>query len=427
MKINFRPFFTGILLVSTCLNQGDLLAQSGKKKSKPITFDVSYLDKSVKPQDDFFRFANGTWIKKNPIPPSESRWGSFNELEQNNQKKLTELLENAKNGQFEQGSIQFLLGSYYASYTNMDQRNKLGLTPIKEDLAKATQLIQYTGIHDVVAYQHRYSIRSLFGFGVGQDLKNVNSNISYLSQGGIGLPNKDYYLKEDKKDILAKYEAYIAELFVLSGNDATTAKAKAKSIVEFETKLAQKMMSPAELRIPENSYNKFSKTEVEKMLSNFNLEGYLSKVGSQVMDTIVVGQPEFIKAVNEMVKSESLETWKNYLEWKTLNFYSKHLSEAFVKANFNFYQGVLSGKSQMKPLNERAINELTGMTIGEALGQLFVEKYFSVEAKNRVNSLVDNLLITFEERINKLDWMTDITKKEALTKLKAIGRKLGYP
>jgi putative endopeptidase len=434
MKVSYKQRFAGILsglfIIVSCSTsakkEGKTVDQTSKQQERS-SFDPTYLDKTIRPQDDFFSFANGEWVKNNPIPPSESRWGSFNELEKSNVKKLTEILETAKNGSHEDGSVQHMLGSYYASFMDMDARNKAGLKAIQEELNAVSRINSNSEIISTLGILHKYDISGGFSFGVGQDLKNVNGHISYFSQGGIGLPNKEYYTKAEKKEILSKYQEYVANLFVLAGNTADLATAKAKQVVLFESKLAEKMMAPAELRIPEKSYNKFAKKDLEARFTYLNLDTYFSKVGSQSMDTIVVGQPEFVENLNTMINKEALENWKSYLEFKVLNHYSKHLSSDFVKANFSFYQGVLSGKSEMKPMNERAINELTNMSIGESLGKLFVEKYYSEKSQKRVNEMVDNLLATFEERIKNLAWMSPETKKEALIKLKSIGRKLGFP
>ncbi len=399
-------------------------------KSVPVgdkTIDLSYLDKSVRPQDDFFMFANGTWVKNNPVPPSESRWGSFNELEKENQKKLTGLLEKVKGGAYPEGSNEAMLGNYYASFMDMETRNKQGWYAIKQDIYKINGMQSKKEIVSIVAEQHKNGINSLFGFGVGQDLKEVTKNITYLGQAGIGLPNKDYYLNADKAEILEAYTRHITNLFVMIGNSQEAAKAAAKDVVKFETQLAEKMMSPAELRVPEDSYNKMKLADVLPMLTHFNFEEYRKSVGSQEFTELVVGQPAFVARIDELAAKTEVSTWKNYLTWKTLNHYAGHLDEAFVKENFDFYQGVLTGKTQMKPMNERAINEITGMTMGEALGKLFVEQYYSDKAQQRVNAMVDNLLATFEERIKALPWMSAETKKEALNKLNSIGRKLGFP
>jgi predicted metalloendopeptidase len=201
----------------------------------------------------------------------------------------------------------------------------------------------------------------------------------------------------------------------------------AKDIVAFEKNLAENMMRPAEMRIPEKTYNKLSKNEVSALLGGFSFSTYLSSVGSLSFDTLIVGQPDFAKGLGKLVEYKSLENWKNYLTWKVVNHYVGHLSDEFIQTNFDFYGGVLSGKQEMKPLEEQCIEEITRMNFGEWLGKAFVEKHFSEAASKRVNTMVDNLLSVYGERINALEWMSETTKKEALKKLNAIGRKLGYP
>ena len=416
-----------VLSLNTAIYAQTKKGKKGPSAYKTVVFDPSYMDKNVKPSEDFFMFANGTWVKNNPVPPSESRWGSFNELDQANQDKLTKILEDLKTGKFEDNSIENMLSAYYSSYVNMDMRNKLGLSPLKKELSKIANMLSYEDINGVLADQHKNGINSLFWIGVDQDLKDVTKNITYIGQGGIGLPNRDYYFDEDKKTILLQYQKYINRIFVVAGYSDESASKAARNCLLIETKLAEKMMSPAELRIPENSYNKFEKKQLEEMLQYLGLDKYLSNVGSQTFEEVIVGQPSYLKSLNKMIAGISIEEWKDYFTWKTLNHYAEHLDDKFVKEHFNFYQGVLSGKSAMKPINERAINEITEMSIGEALGKLFVQKHFSEKAMSRVNVMVDNLLLTYNERIKGLTWMTDSTKLEALKKLNAIGRKLGFP
>ncbi len=397
-----------------------------KPTVKYQTIDLDYVNTAVRPQDDFFEFANGTWIKNNPVPASESRWGSFNELDQANKAKLTEILEEAKMNPGKTGSMNQLLGAYYASYSNMESRNKLGLSPIKDDLAKIQKINSKKDLYGIIAEHHVYGIGSLFGFGVGQDLKDVDNHISYFGQGGIGLPNRDYYFSEDKAEILQKYRNHIEGMVKHLGLQVEANKFAA-SVIEFEKSLAESMMAPAALRIPENTYNKMSTESLDKKMGDFDFDSYLVKIGSQSFDTLVVGQPDFAGKIAEMMKEKSLDDWKNYLTWKLLDHYAGSLNEDLVKQNFEFYGKVLSGKKEMKPINERAIDNITHQSFGELLGKAFVEKYFSAAAQQRVNDMVDNLLNVFQERINELDWMTEDTKQEALVKLNSIGRKLGYP
>ncbi len=391
------------------------------------SIEMEYLDLNVKPQDDFFRFANGSWIDKNPVPASESRWGSFNELEISNNKKLTSILEDAKTSKAPKGSDLQLLGDYYASYTNYENRKALGIKPIQEEINEILNLKSKVEIIPLIAKHHQLGISSLFGFYVGQDLKNIEQNVIYISQGGIGLPNKEYYTSSNKSDILQSYKIHIYT--VLNIANIEDAKQKTQEVIEFESRLAKSMMSPSELRVPENTYNKFSFSDINEQYTNLNLETYFSHIGLQQphKHELIIGQLDFLKQINYLITDVSLENWKSYLLWKVFNHYATSLNKEMVTENFNFYGKVLTGKSEMKPINELAINAITNSEISQVLGKVFVGRHFSETARDRVNEMVDNLLNVFENRIDNLDWMTETTKVEAKIKLKAIGRKLGYP
>jgi putative endopeptidase len=397
------------------------------KENSYNTITTSFMDKSIRPQDDFFLFCNGNWLKNNPVPSTESRWGSFNELDKANQIKLTEILDKAVKSNDKKGSQNQILGDYYSSYINMTLRNQKGISPIQTDLDKIKNIKSKQEIISFISESHKYGVGMLFGFYIDQDLKNVNKNTAYIEQTGIGLPNCEYYIKKDKVEILKKYEEHIVKMFQALKYDENSSKVIAKSVIAFETSLAQSMLTPAENRIPENTYNPQSKNEIDKNFGKFDFESYLIGIGSQSIDTVIVGQPKFILKVADLMANEKLENWKNYLTWSTLNHYSGILNDEFVKLNFNFYSGVIQGKSEMSPMNEQAIDEITGLPIGELLGKAFVDMYFSESAKNRVDKMVDNLLIVFKQRIENLDWMSKETKVQATLKLNAIGRKLGFP
>ena len=413
---------TGLALITSCAKKEVPL--SGSNFS---TISVDYMDKTIQPEDDFFLFANGNWINTNEIPASESRWGSFNELDQENKKKLTSILEEAKANQGEKGSQNQLLGAYYASFIDMEKRNQRGLSGIQQELNHIDSINRKDFIVQMIAANHKDGIGSAFSFGVGQDMKNVSMNVAYMGQGGLGLPNKDYYLSENKKDLLNAYKVHIAKSFILLGQGNEQAQKTSEEIIELEKKLAVAMMSPAEMRIPEKTYNKQSLKETMALMGTFDLRNYFNAVGCQTPDTIIVGNPEYLRNFAKVLESESLQAWKNYLKWTIVNHYAGNLNEQFIALNFDFYGTKLSGKKIQKPMNEKAIDEITNIEIGELLGKAFVEKHFSTAAQARVNEMVDNLLAVFRERIKELDWMSDATKSEALNKLSSIGRKLGFP
>jgi putative endopeptidase len=391
------------------------------------TIDKEFLDAKVKPTEDFFLFSNGKWIAKSKIPASESRWGSFNELEQNNKKKLTQILDFATKNSGQKGSQNQLLGDYYLSYTNMKARNKAGFQSVKVDLDEINALKSMEELPTMVAKLHLDGLGTLFSFGVDQDLKNIDRNVVYLSQGGIGLPNCEYYLKENKKTILDTYKLYVEKSFVKFGYSQTDAQNAAKIIVDFEINLAKSMLTPAELRVPETTYNMTGMNEVGSLFGKFDFNSYYQKIGLKSVDSIVIGTTKFVETIASLYSDEDLEAWKKYLTWNVMNSYLGHLGEEFVELRFDFYGRTLSGKKERKPLNESCIDELTRMEVGELLGKAFVDKHFSKNAQERVNVMVDNLLIVFKDRISNLDWMSDQTKKEALIKLSSIGRKLGFP
>ena len=423
MKIQHLMYCGSALVLLSSCGSTNSTADSGKY----TTIHTDYMSSTVKPQDDFFLFSNENWVKKNPVPASESRWGSFNELDKSNKVKLTKILEKAKSSNAAKGTQDQLLGDYYASFLDMKTRNELGIKPIQAELDAVNSIQTKDDIIQQIAQMELNGVGALFGFGVGQDLKDVQHHTIYFGQGGIGLPNRDYYFDDTKSEIRTKYVEYIKNIFVLSGKSEDEAAKIATSIMAFETKMAEPMMPPAKMRIPELTYNKFGLDEFLKNIQPLQFETYLSTVGYPSFDTLIVSNPEYVGAIGKLYESESLDTWKNYLSWRVLNHYAGSLDSKFEALNFGFYSGVLSGKKEMKSIGDRAIDEITGMSFGELLGKAFVEEYFSEEAKSRVNTMVDNLLAVYAERIKGLEWMSETTKLEALNKLNSIGRKLGFP
>lgn len=402
---------------------GNPIADLNKELS---TIDTTYLDKSVAPSEDFFQFANGTWLKNNEIPSSESRWGSFNELEDKNYDKLTKILEDFSKG--EAKSVRDnQLGAYYTAFMDMDNRNKLGYNPIKGELDKIKALKSKEELSAFFAHLHKEGITSAFGIGVDQDMMNVDENITYFGYDGIGLPNRDYYFLSTNESIRKEYLIFIKDMFQLIGVDEKQAEANAKTVFEFEKKLAEAMLTPADERLPELTYNLVALKDFKAMIPKMDFDKYLKNVGSKSFDTLVVAHKPYVKQLNSMLEKESLDNWKVYFAWNVVNSSAGQLSQAFVDRNFAFYGTTMSGKKEMKEMRKQAIDELTSLSIGEMLGQAFVERHFSEEAKKRVNEMVDNLLIVYGERIQKLTWMSETTKKEALNKLHSIGRKLGFP
>lgn len=351
------PFYllVGALTLVACNSSEEKAAAKELK-----TIDVDYISSTIKPTDDFFLFANENWIKNNPVPSSESRWGSFNELEKENNIKLTAILEEFKDKGGKKGSKEQILGDFYASFINMDARDKMGLSPIKSELNVIQSLNSKTDISKLVADMHKQGISVFFGFGVGQDMKNVEGHISYFGQSGLGLPNRDYYKADTKADIREAYKKHIAEAFKLAKlKDDKAIDVAVANIYRIEDKLADASLRPEEERIPELTYNKYAKTQLVSDFQNFDFSAYLKGVGSLKFDTLIVSNVKFVKQVDKILKEESLDAIKDYLTWHTLSLYMKTLGTDFVNLDFEFHGKTLSGKKEMKPINERAIELIT--------------------------------------------------------------------
>lgn len=397
----------------------------------PVTkyIDPANMDLSIKPGDDFYQYASGTWTKNNPVPAKETRWGSFNVLRDFNINAVKSILETASlNKNATPGSIEKRVGDFYTAAMDSASIEKLGYTPIKQDLQRITNIKDVAAILNETAYLHSTGYASpFFDFYVDQDSKYVNNMISQLSQGGITLPDRDYYLKSDARSlkIQSAFKTYIITLFTLTGSTETIAKKNAEVIFNFEKALAAAQLSRVELRDPQKTYNKFSLIGLSKTTPLFDWKVLLSKMKVNGQDTVLVDVPSFFSSLSTTVKNTPVSDLKTYLQWNILKNSAPRLSSPFVSAQFAYNQ-VLSGQKVQTPRWQR-MSSLTDNTIGELLGQLYVKTYFKPEAKARLQVLVENLRKAYEIRISKLDWMSDVTKEKALAKLNAFTPKIGYP
>jgi len=390
--------------------------------------DPANMDQSVKPGDNFYLYVNGNWIKKTPIPPSKTRWGSFDILSEESSVALRGLLENASTNP---GSNPLMkrVGDFYASGMDSIAIEKLGYQPIKPYLDAVSKLSTKEQIIEQINYLRSHSISSpLYRIGVNQDARNVTKYIISMGQGGTTLPDRDYYLKNDvrNKNIRNEYNGYIVKLFMLTGTDATTAKANANIILEMETNLARAQMSRVEMRDPVKLYNKFSLDALSAKTPNLKWQQILPQLGyTTKQDSVIVSNPKFMVFVDSLLGAVSVNDWKVYLQWGILKDASPFLSSEFVNASFAFNK-VLSGQKEQTPRWQR-ISGLVDGQLGELLGQLYVNKYFKPAAKERMLALVFNMQETFKDRINQLDWMSAETKARAIAKLYAYTKKIGYP
>ena len=416
-------FGTAILLTAASLCN-PCFAQPNIKFIDPANMDLT-----VKPGDDFYNYASGTWIKNNPVPAKETRWGSFNQLRDFNINAVKDVLEKAMaDKKATEGSVTKRVADFYAAGMDSVSVEKRGFTPIAQSLKKINAINSTAQVQKMITSLRVSGAASpLYGFSVGQDRKNVELMIPQLSQGGTTLPDRDYYLKPEGRnaDIQAAYKKYIVALFTLIGTNTTLAENNASTIFNLEKKLAAAQMSRVEMRDPYKTYNKFLVNDLSKTTPGFNWQQILADLKIKKQDSILVNNPAFFKELSILLNTVSLADWKTYLQWNVLKAAAPYLSTAFTDANFAYNQ-VLSGQKIQTPRWQR-MSSLTDGSIGELLGQLYVKEYFKPEAKARMAELVTNLRKAFAVRINNLDWMSPATKTKALQKLAAFRPKIGYP
>ncbi len=407
--------------------KGDAKTKSAQAPPKKF-IDPANMDLSVKPGDNFFDYANGTWIKENAIPAKESRWGSFNILHQENTDRLLGILTEVSKTTYPKGSLEQRVGDLYASGMDSLAIEKRGYEPIKPALKRIDKITDLNGVVNEAIYERVNGEGSpLFGFGVGQDSKHPTKNILDLGQGGTGLPDRDYYLKDDArtKKVQDTYKQYIIALFTLTGTSPDEAAKNAATVFGIEAALAKVQLSRVAMRDPNKTYNKFAVTDFGKTTPHLNWVQLLPLMKINGQDTLLVSQPDFFKATDALLAATPVADWKVYLQWNILKGSASLLSSPFVKATFA-YSSVISGQKVQTPRNERMSGLVDG-SLGELLGQLYVKKYFTPAAKQYMVDLVNNLKVTLGERIQNLAWMSDETKARALKKLAAFTVKIGYP
>ncbi len=391
--------------------------------------DPANMDTSVDPHQNFYLYANGGWLKNNPIPPAYSRWGSFSELYDRNLNILHEIAEKAAADKTaRKGSDSQLVGDLYYSGMDTTAIDRQGLTPL-EPYFKAIESIKNTKeLEGVIASLQRAGVNILFYFTSQQDLKNSEMMIASVHQSGLSLPDRDYYTKTDKqsREILGKYDSYVKNMFALLGDDEKTASAEATIVMNMENRLAEASMTRVERRDPKATYNMMTTAKVNALTPGFSWNSYIRHFNLSGVKRINIAQPKFIKEVGAMLKDVPLKDWKVYLRWHLINSMAPYLSSKFVDEHFSFYGTVLTGAKELQPRWKRVLQNIDG-EIGFALGKLYVKEHFSPKAKARAEEMVHNLEAAFAERIKNLDWMSETTKRQALIKLKAIVNKIGYP
>jgi putative endopeptidase len=389
--------------------------------------ETSYMDSSVNPGDNFFLYINGGWLKTAVIPSTESGVGSFLDLRNKTREALHSLLEDATKSNAATGTIEQKVGDFYLSGMDSATIEKRGYDPVKPTLQKINDINNTQELMNYVAEQQKELSGVMFNAFVGADEKNSAKNILIFYQGGLGLPDRDYYFKKDPATVavVKAYRTYIEKLFTLTEDDSLTASKNATAVIALETQMATSHRTNVELRDPESNYNKMSVAELNTRMPDFGWVNLLNNLGVKT-DSVNVSQPGFYTKLNELIRSTSLETWKIYLRFHLLDDAATALSSDFVKASFEYNNKALYGQQEQKPRWQR-MTASTDNNLGEALGQLYVKKYFTEDAKKRMLDLVNNLQKAFEIRITNLDWMSDSTKQVAKEKLNAFTKKIGYP
>ncbi len=420
-KFMFLP--ATLLMIATSTVQ----AQTPSAESHGI--NLEYMDKNVKPGDDFFRYVNGEWFDKTEIPADRTRWGSFDELRQNTDiDALTILKEAVNNKKLDPNSDQMKAVNVFKTYLDLDTRNKLGITPIQSTLDQINKIKNANDIVALLKEKMPEGGLGFFGLYVSSDALDSNKNTIYVSPGSIGLPDRDYYVSTDadSQDKKQKYEVHVARMLQFLGIDEASAKKQAAQVVALETKMAEARLDRVERRDRRKTYNPMSVAELQKLTPTVNWNNYLVAAGLKNVDQVVVSMPKYMETLENIFKTASADELKAYLRWTLINKNTGVLTTAIDEANFDFYSKTLTGAIAQRPIEERALQIVNG-TVGEALGKLYVEKKFPAEAKEIAKEMVDYVFKAFENRINNLPWMTPATRKGAIEKLHKSTVKIGYP
>jgi len=390
--------------------------------------DKRNMDLSADPCDDFSRYANGKWLERNPIPEEESVWSTFSEMRERNYTLLREILTEAASSAAEKGSNRQKAGDFWQTAMDTAKLEKERSQPIRADLERIDAISNPAELQEFINDFHAEGTTVLFDPGIFQDLMDSEQYIVYATQGGLGLPDRDYYTREDEESAKLRqdYVAHVSTMLQLLGDTKEKADAAAGAILDLETRLAEASLTNVELRDPANYYNIESVADANQATPHFSWSRYLAALGLDNIETFSYAHPTFFAEMDKALGDVSLDTWKSYLRWNLVNYFSPYLSDDFVEQDFEFYGRTLRGTEEMRPRWKRAVDQVSG-SMGEALGQVYVERAFPPETKARADEMIENLRQAVKIRISALEWMSDDTKAKALDKLTAFNSKIGYP
>ncbi|HXR17832.1 MAG TPA: M13 family metallopeptidase [Terriglobales bacterium] len=417
--------FPAVVFLATVTVSSSAWAQDDPAKSQPV-LDVTSMDTSVDPCVDLFTYSCGNWIKKNPIPPDQTSWAVYSKLEDDNKTMLREILESSASPAGRRDDITQKIGDYYAACMDEKAINAAAVKPLQPVLDQIQQMHSRSDIADIAATM--VSSGALFRFRSDQDYKDSTQVIAEADQGGLGLPDRDYYLKTDAKSVVLRkaYVAHLQKMFGLLGDKPETAAAEARTVMRIETALAQGSLTRVERRDPQKLYHKMTTKQLIALSPSFQWKIYFSKLGLPSVETLNVETPEFFKTLNLELRNERLASWKAYLRWHLVNANAPFLSSDFVNADFDFFGRTLQGAQELEPRWKRCVGYADN-DLGEDLGQAYVERHFGPDAKQRAQKMVNEIEDAMSRDIDSLSWMTPTTKQHALEKLHAVANKIGYP
>lgn len=422
------PLFKSAAVMAILLVIGCESDPKGNVEKKELTSGVlkQHMDTLVNPGDDFTAYVNGTWVKNTEIPADKSSYGVGYIVHEESEDNVKKIIEESSKGDFTKGSDEQKVGDLYKSFMNIEKRNELGVLPIQDELAKVDEISNYDELATYFAYANKVGVNVPLGLFVYQDFKDPTIYTVYTWQSGLGLPDRDYYLKEDdrSKEIKTKYGEHIEKMFDLT--NLPNGSGAARTVIALETKLAEKHMEKEKTRDLVALYNMFPVDTLSNIMPKFSWNAFLSEAGLEKQDKLGVLMLDYTKSLDGIITSTSLETWKTYLKWGVIDANASRLNEALNQQNWEFYSKELRGTQEQRPMWRRGVSTVN-RTLGEVVGKVYVKRHFPPEAKERMETLVDNLLKAYEVSIKELDWMSEATKKEALDKLSKFTPKIGYP
>jgi endothelin-converting enzyme/putative endopeptidase len=406
-----------------------LLAMAQGQASSPASgIDTAAMNKSVDPCVDFYQYACGNWIAKNPLPADRSRWGRFGELQDHNEKVELDILQTATVVKPGRSALDQKIGDYFASCMDTATIEKKGIAPLKPELDRIQAMSDEPDVVAEIAHLHRLNIGVLFGFGAAPDAKDSNRTIATLRQGGLSLPDREYYLRTDAKSVETRqrFEQHVKNMFQLAGDLAEVAASKARMVLDMETILAKVSMDRVSMRDPDKTYHIVTRQALAAFSSGFDWSSYFKAVGSPAFETLNVSQPDYLRQIAATLPSQPITAFQAYFSYHVLRMAASELPEAFEKENFDFWQRYLAGVKEPRPRAARCAG-MVDRALGDLLGQKYIETAFGADAKAQITQLVEALDKALEEDIQTLPWMTEATKKAAIVKLHAFTNNVGYP